>query len=152
MRKFSNDFSAVENYELGRELEDGLRFVFKKFYGKDFVLPTKEQDEKEGKDGILFRIGVDFTARINGKDHCTVAKKEFDLGDGVKVQFGVRTGNSHNGGTKFPEPVLVIGVTGNQQFVYKNMLEILDKIKENLDDIFAAGEDVYWAFQDGEPI
>ena len=44
------NFISSEDKPLGRELEDGLRFVFKKYYRNDFVLPTKEQDEKEGTD------------------------------------------------------------------------------------------------------
>lgn len=147
------NFISSEDKPLGRELEDGLRFVFKKYYRNDFVLPTKEQDEKEGTDCFVRGLRVDFTADMAAKDHCEVSNQtEFDLGDDVKVQYGVRTGNSYCGGTQFDEPVLVIGVTGDQRFVYTNMLELLDRVKAHVDEILALGEDVYWAHEDGQPI
>lgn len=145
-------FLSFEDKPLGREIEDGLRFVFKKQYGKDFRLPSLEEDENEGTDAIIRKVRCDFTANMAAKDHCTVARTEIDLGDGVKIQFGVRTGNSHMGGTLFETPVLVIGITGDQRFITKNLLDILDAVREKADDIFAAGEDIYWAFTDGESI
>ena len=148
----SLNFISFEDKPLGRELEDGLRFVFKKVYGKDFRLPSLEEDENEGTDAFIRGVRVDFTANMAEKDHCTIAESEFDLGDGIKVQFGVRTGNSYQGETLFSEPVLVIGINGNQRFLNKNLLDILDVIREKADDILAAGEDVYWAFTDGESI
>lgn len=146
------NFLSFEDKPLGREVEDGLRFIFKKQYGNEFVLPTIEEDENEGTDAFIRGVRVDFTANMAEKDHCIIAKTEFDLGDEIKVQYGVRTGNSYHGGIQFSEPVLVIGITGNQRFVNKNLLNILDVIREKADDILASGEDVYWAFADGESI
>ena len=107
---------------------------------------TKKQDRENGTDFFVWGVPVDFTLTIDTKDHCIISPTVMKVG-GHDVRFGIRTGNNYkgdcpkNGYHEFPEPVLVIGVSG---IVRSWLATSIEAIKKELVSIYDAAMDFYW--------
>ena len=108
-----------------------------------------EQDLLQGTVLYIYRVPVDITNNLAGKDNTYVFDKAIDLFGGIRVRFGVRTGNSHHGYTPFETPVLVIALDGaSDSFMSTWMTNILDALKKAAGTIIDAGMDQYWDWCD----
>ena len=105
-------------------------------------------DIQQGTDATIWRVPVDFTCDFSGKDNCVKLPSEVTLEQGVTVLFGFRTGNSHHGYTKFEQPVLVIGLRADQEYLSNWMGHILDKFHQKMKEIIETGQKDYWDYFD----
>ena len=102
-------------------------------------------DKFAGTDAYMWGVPCDFTYNFSGKDHTVALPEDIDLFCGTKVRFGVRTGNSHKGFTKFERPVLVIGIDGaDDSFIGSWLVNIVEAFGKKLQDIINLGQDQYW--------
>ena len=137
--RFENDLTKSFVHLFTKKGESG---VFKNMVGT-------EMDKFHGVDFILWGIPMDVTVNPD-KDHVEWSNQEVTLLNGTSVKFGVRTGNSHNGFTRFEQPVLVLHIN----CFYGNIFELEDAIVEamskKIDEIVDAASDVYYDFIDRE--
>lgn len=143
--------SIRSNHGLGIELEDELvctcsEWFKKKGDPKGFVCTSGTAADKfAGTDAYMWGVPCDFTYNFSGKDHTVALPEDIDLFCGTKVRFGVRTGNSHHGFTKFKRPVLVIGIDGaDDAFLGSWLVNIVEAFGKKLQDIINLGQDQYW--------
>ena len=142
----------------GEKLEAMSVELFEEEYGINAVKYNvgSSKDLYEGNDLELFRIPLDITMNPN-KDHTEWSKKitriPFMGFNGIAIKWGVRTGNSHKGFTRFETPVLVMQVDGipSNQFFFNYMVNIKSAIKKNLREIVDNGMDFYYNFMDEHP-
>ena len=131
-RKMARYYSSSirSSHGLGIELEDELVCTCSEWF-------KKKGDPK----GFVCTSGT-----AADKFAGTVALPEdIDLFCGTKVRFGVRTGNSHKGFTKFERPVLVIGIDGaDDSFIGSWLVNIVEAFGKKLQDIINLGQDQYW--------
>jgi len=130
----------------GREFEDAFVEECISSYRGDFTITTgTELDKCQGTDGILYGIPVDFTMHYNGKDHMTDLDSEtsiFVRKQEIKIQYGIRYGNSYKGFSKFKKPVLVVGVKTDLAWaVWEDAIR--EAIHKNIQSIMDTGMDAY---------
>ena len=109
-----------------------------------------DRDKFEGVDVEIYGVGIDFTYFFSGKDHMEVLPGLFS-GRYTDIKFGVRTGNSHHGYTKFKTPVLVIGIDAETSYVRNWMANIIDDFEKNFEKIIDMAQDAYWSWMDLHP-
>ena len=109
-------------------------------------------DIEQGTDLVIWGIPTDFTCNFAGKDHMEILPETVDIFGGVKVRFGVRTGNSHRGFTRFKTPVLVIGIDAVESFLGTWMENIVQAFAGKLDEIIETGQSQYWDWCDAHGI
>lgn len=118
---------------------------------RDFVIESgTDRDKFEGVDVEIYGVGIDFTYFFSGKDHMEVLPGLFS-GRYTDIKFGVRTGNSHHGYTKFKTPVLVIGIDAETSYVRNWMANIIDDFEKNFEKIIDMAQDAYWGWMDLHP-
>lgn len=137
--------------KMGTYFEDELLLTARKFFGGKNIVGTYEEttgtaaDLFEGTDCKIWGLPTDFTYNFTNKDHMTVLKNSVDLFCGVRVKFGVRTGNGH---ADFDTPVLVIGFECDSAWLRAMWENIFDDIRKNFEEIINVGQDQYWDFVD----
>lgn len=149
----STDLSSFKG--IGHELEDemisviGEYFVFKGERKSLVCKSGSDDDIKQGTDCIIYGVPVDVTANFYGKDNMSVLSESIDLIGGLKVEFGVRTGNSYKGYTPFETSVLVIGITGgNDSLLGRYMASIMASFREVIEAVIEVGQSQYWDWMD----
>lgn len=132
--------------KVGMKFEDDIMYIFKSTLSSGSVIDctgTKD-DIFKGTDAIIYGIRVDFTTNFSKKSHMVKLPESINLGHcGVDINFGVRTGNSHKGYTKFEEPVLVIGVDADAKYIHTWMDAIIETIKTRINEIIDIGQDQF---------
>ena len=136
----------------GRYLEESLErrldIYFRHIGRLDCLKKTigTADDLKKGTDCVIYGVPIDFTSDALKDNTVWHPEREMRLMNGVDVEFGIRTGNSHNGYTEFDEPTLVVYIKcffGN----IKHMMEtIVDEFIKKFDDIFDVGQELYYDF------
>lgn len=109
-------------------------------------------DKEAGTDAIIWGVPTDFTYYFSGKDYTEVLPGTVDLSIGPKVFFGVRTGNSHKGYTKFERPVLILGLEVDSKFIRNWMNNLVDSFKAKLPEILEIGQALYWDWCDANSV
>lgn len=137
---------------LGLEVEGDLIEAIVWKIGTDCRKATREEDKNHGTDMYVYGVPCDITCDIMDKDHTVILSQRYELSfSGIKICFGVRTGNSHNGYTRFDTPVLVIGFEG---LTFETMREwkerIISVFVQKLDEIIDVGQSQYWDWMDAE--
>ncbi len=107
-------------------------------------------DTHDGVDVEIYGVGTDFTFNFSNKDHMEVLPVVIE-GRTVDFKFGIRTGNSHKGFTKFETPVLVIGFDADASYVRNFMARITSDFSNMLEKIIETGQDAYWNWMDAHP-
>lgn len=152
-------YSNLFQMQTGIEFEDELTQVCishfqtksRKVNESEFKnLSGTDRDKFEGTDVEIYKVGVDFTFNFGGKDHMEVLPGEVS-GRFVDFKFGVRTGNSHKGYTKFAHPVLVIGFSADSYYVKNYMANIVDDFRHHIEEIIDVGQGAYWDWMDLHP-
>jgi len=138
------NFGMVETLPIGKELEDEVSFVMKKI-GVSKI--GSKEDKEQGTDIVIYGVPCDITCDYYGKDHMEKLPKVLDLKH-IRISYGVRTGNNHNGFTKFDIPVLVIGIDAPIEYVKNYFDTIIDDIKRNLDEVVDMGQSQYFDWCD----
>lgn len=137
-----------EKLTTGELFEDELLLTARRYFGGKNIAGTYEEtdgteaDWKQGTDCKIWGLPVDFTYNFAGKDHMVACEQTVDLLCGVKVRYGVRTGNNH--GAEFDTPVLVVGFECDSAWLHAMWENIFDDIRKNFMDIIDAGIDQYW--------
>ena len=147
-----SEFQMQTGIEFENELSD---VCVKHFQAKSKTVSESEfksfsgttRDEFEGVDVEIYKVGVDFTFNFSGKDHMEKLPG-IVYGRYVDFKFGVRTGNSHKGYTKFKTPVLVIGIDAEASYVRNWMANIVDDFRKHLDEIIDLSQSAYWDWMD----
>lgn len=149
-KKYYESYISSRN-GLGIELEDELVCTCSDWFKakgdpKGFVCTSGTAADKfAGTDAYMWGVPCDFTCNFTGKDHTEELPQSIDLFCGTKVRFGVRTGNSHKGYTKFEKPVLVIGIDGaDEHFLGSWLTNIVETFGKQLQRIIDLGQDQYW--------
>ena len=136
----------------GFELEDELVNVFYEILGDDIdVVTGSEMDKCSGTDLFIYKVPVDLTANLYGKDHTHFFDAAVELFGGVTARFGIRFGNRHDGGHDFETPVLVIGLCGisSASWLHTWGQNVMDAFRRELESIVETGMGLYWDWLDG---
>ena len=105
-------------------------------------------DVLEGTDAIIEGIRVDFTTAFYAKDNMVAYESESIFIKYGDIKFGIRTGNSHHGFTKFDVPVVVVGLDCANSF-YKTYVDQIHKtIESKMEEILDTISDVFWGYCD----
>ncbi len=149
------DFYGFLDNPLGIDFEDELCEATRNYLAvrnpkmSDRVFKTYQgtiRDKYAGVDAVIYGIPVDFTFNFHGKDHMD------DLGITIgDFSLGIRYGNSHNGFTRFEEPVLVIGIDADNYYVRNFMHSIVDGFKASIHAIIEEGSSAYLDWMDARP-
>lgn len=136
----------------GENLESMVTELFTESYGKDAVtysIGTKK-DIYNGVDIELYQVPIDITMNPD-KDHVEWSDNIVEIPFmGLQARFGVRTGNSYKGFTKFETPVLIVLVDGivDNKWFYNHLTNIEDSIRKVLRSIVDIGMDTYFDYMD----
>ena len=100
----------------GNEFEDNMigaiktRLRNKNQLDRLIVHSDDDLDRFQGTDFEIDGVRVDATCAFSHKDHMANTNFEPLYTPYGNLKFGIRTGNSHNGYTKFEKPVVVVGM------------------------------------------
>jgi hypothetical protein len=106
-------------------------------------------DREEGTDLTIWGVPIDITLNLQEKDHTKILPESTELLGGIKVRFGVRTGNR---GHQFKTPVLVIGLDAMSGFVRAWENNIIQAFTDKLDEIIELGQSQYWDWCDANEV
>ena len=109
------------------------------------TLGTKE-DFNADTDCVIWGVPCDFTTDSLKDNTIWSPEKEFRLMNGVDVEFGIRTGNSHNGFTKFDQPTLVLYIKCFMGNLRHMMETVIEEFAKKFEDIFDVGQGLYYDF------
>lgn len=101
---------------------------------------------------MIWGVPVDLTCNLAGKDYTEILPETVDIFGGIKVRFGVRTGNSHKGFSRFENPVLIIGIDASESFLGTWMENIVQAFGDKLEEIIETGQSQYWDWCDAHGI
>ena len=152
MAYYSSVERQVTGMKLGSEFEYELVEMIEIIVGKNNCksLCNTVDDMYKGQDAEIYGIPTDITVNFSGKDNMTKLPRNYPMSL-TTVRYGVRTGNRHNGFTKFKKPVLVIGIdAGSFQFFKTWRAQILDELKKHIKEIIDVGQDQYWEWLDAQ--
>ena len=142
--------------KLGMLLEQDLTASLKDHFADDpdavVYAGGTEADIEQGTDLFIYGVPVDITFNFTGKDHLEAFAEKVDVFGGVDVSFGVRTGNSHKGFSRFKKPVLVIGIDASESFIRDWMPRIISSFIEKIDEIIDVSQSQYWDWCDANAI
>lgn len=128
-------------------------------YDKKFMdVSSPEEDMQEGTDIYDGEIRIDITMNFENKDHMAkIFKKSVCLSQRLPyIHYGIRIGNNHRNKDSsesehlFHAPVLVVGITLDAATYRKIHEQFMDAVYDHIDEIVEVGEDLYYAYIDGE--
>ena len=125
---------------LGIEFENELCEVCRVNLGNEYLKATEIQDKFESTDCFCLKMRVDFTYNFSNKSYMMVLPEEFKS-KGETFRFGIRFSNGHG---QFEEPVLVVGIDSDDNYVRSYMDEIVSVFRDKFDEIFELGFSQYW--------
>lgn len=139
--------ACIDNIEIpiGNQFESSLRSLFCSQCTKVNNKTCTAMDKYEGTDFIYMDMRVDATVYLSGKKWMPyIADTGIEVIPGQTLKMGIRHGNTYNGYTEFPEPVVVIGLDcadGKLFDLYEK--EISQTLVHNADEIINTAVDVY---------
>jgi hypothetical protein len=145
--------ACIDNIEIpiGNQFESSLRSLFCSQCTKVNNKTCTAMDKYEGTDFIYMDMRVDATVYLSGKKWMPyIADTGIEVIPGQTLKIGIRHGNTYNGYTEFPEPVVVIGLDcadGKLFDLYEK--EISQTLVHNADEIINTAVDVYADYQNG---
>ena len=148
-RRISYSYCPV-SISLGKELEGEVIQKVKCKLTENCCRSAGEvEDVCCGTDLYVYGLPIDLTYNFRGKDHMSILPGAVELMPGIKIRFGVRTGNTHLGHTKFAVPVLVIGIDGANDLIVRGWMDTLTRLfSEKIDEIIEVGQSGYWDWTD----
>ena len=129
----------------GNEFENDLSWALKKSCKSLENCIGTEIDYNEGTDFRHKDLRIDATLDFEYKE--IYMPFSFDTkipaGAGQNFQIGIRLGNTHNGYTEFPKPVVVVGLRMDAHMYRQYQDEIFDNMIKHADDLMFAINDAH---------
>ena len=138
---------GVQLDSAGQMLEADFLGILSKKYKKLESRIGSLTDKHEGTDFVLNDVRIDTTLQFSNKDFMPfIYETKIPATPYENFTMGIRIGNSHNGYTEFPKPVVVIGLdmTPHEYKVWENVIE--DNLTRYADDIIITITDVYLTY------
>lgn len=106
------------NKATGKKFEDEIAWYLRKGLGqsgKNLKRASEKDDKENGTDYVYLTkdkvIPIDLTMDFTNKDNMYIIYNTgLNMSHGTYLNIGIRTGNSHKGGTAFENPVIVVGL------------------------------------------
>lgn len=136
---------------VGSEFEADFLEILSKKYKKLESRIGSLTDKHEGTDFVLNDVRIDTTLQFSNKNFMPfIYETKIPATPHENFTMGIRIGNSHNGYTEFPKPVVVIGLdmTPHEYDVWENVIE--DNLTRYADDIILTITDVYLTYTSQE--